>query len=177
MVLSMSEYILVLILCSALLFIIVAIGSLTKAKKIRKEYHIQKGEITYSDLDKPARPLYSRRYNLSGKPDYIVKNEDGYIPVEVKHTPAGYPYFGHMMQLACYCLLLEDAGRNVPFGVIVYKNDQFRISFNESLRSDLIRLIDTMRKEIMSGKIRLNHDQPGRCIKCSLKKYCTRKLI
>lgn len=173
----MIEIFLLLIFVAAIFFIMFSIFSSRRAKTIRADYRIQKGEITYSDLDKPAKALYSRRYNLTGKPDYIVKNEYGHIPVEVKNTNADYPYRSHLMQLASYCLLLEDSGKKVPFGVIVYKNNQFRIKFDGALRSNLIELINKMRVEIKSGKVEINHNQPGRCIKCSLKKYCNQKMI
>jgi len=32
----------------------------------------------------PAKPLFSKRYRISSKPDYIIKKDGHQIPVEVK---------------------------------------------------------------------------------------------
>ncbi len=39
---------------------------------------IQDGKITYSDLSKPGKPFFSKRYRIVGKPDYIVKKNKRY---------------------------------------------------------------------------------------------------
>ena len=70
-------------------------------------------EILYADVGstfpQPA-PLISKRYRLSGRPDYLVRVKDGIVPVELKSSPSpssGRPYDGHLFQLAAYCLLVE----------------------------------------------------------------------
>src|SRR6266849_386376 len=71
-------------------------------------------DILYADVDSPLpqpAPLISTRYRLSGKPDYLVRVKDGVAPVELKsgRSPSsGRPYEGHLLQLAAYCLLVED---------------------------------------------------------------------
>ena len=57
----------------------------TKAYKSKVEHCIQPGKILYSDLNKPAKPLFSREYLITGKPDYIIKEKNRYIPVELKY--------------------------------------------------------------------------------------------
>src|SRR6266436_6122290 len=60
-------------------------------------------DILYADVDstfpQPA-PLISKRYRLSGKPDYLVRVKDGVAPVELKsgRSPSsGRPYEGHLL--------------------------------------------------------------------------------
>ncbi len=172
----MMEIIITVMFVFALFLLLYSALSSGKAKEIKTKYRIPEGKITYTDLDKPAKALYSRRFNLAGKPDYIVKRGDEYIPVEVKNTNAGRPYDSHIMQLASYCLLLEDSGKKVPFGLLAYNNGQFKISFDENLRNRVKGTMETIRSEIRSGKVERNHNQPNRCINCSLRKFCEFKL-
>jgi hypothetical protein len=59
-------------------------------------------DILYADVGstfpQPA-PLTSKRYRLSGKPDYLVRVKDGIAPVELKSSrspSSGRPYDGHL---------------------------------------------------------------------------------
>ena len=85
----MIEIIIAAVFVFALFLLFYSALSSGKAKEIKTKYRIPEGKITYTDLDKPAKALYSRMFNLAGKPDYIVKRDDEYIPVEVKNTKAG----------------------------------------------------------------------------------------
>jgi CRISPR-associated exonuclease Cas4 len=165
----MIEIIIAVMFAFALFLLLYSALSSGKAKEIKTKYRIPEGKITYTDLDKPAKALYSRRFNLAGKPDYIVKRGDEYIPVEVKNTNAGRPYDSHIMQLASYCLLLED-------GLLAYNNGQFKIPFDDGLRNRVKGILETIRNEIRSGKVERNHSRPNRCINCSLRKFCEFRL-
>jgi len=46
----------------------------------RRAERLVVGELAYSDLDRPAETLRSPRYELTGKPDYVVRRGDTYIP-------------------------------------------------------------------------------------------------
>lgn len=68
-----------------LLAVFMLAQSLSKAAKaIRNQYGVLKGRITYSDLGRQAEPLFSSRFGLVGKPDYIVEVKGKSIPVEIK---------------------------------------------------------------------------------------------
>lgn len=152
-----------------------------RVKTVRNMHLIEKGEICYTDLSVPAKPLFSRRYLLAGKPDYIVRNTRSIIPVEVK---TGWsertPYKGHVLQLAAYCQILEDAeGCFVPYGILVYDGKQrFKVRFDPSLRFELEQTIQRMRQDQQNGRnIQRNHDESQRCAACSLQVYCDEKLV
>ena len=78
----------------ALLLLAIALGFFflsrmvsSSARDVRQKNGIPPGEVIYSDLDRPARTLYSRTLSLSGKPDYIVRDRKGrLIPVEIKSS-------------------------------------------------------------------------------------------
>src|SRR5215469_8722118 len=75
------------------------------------------GELVYEDADGQGEVLSSSQLPLIGKPDYIVRSPDGrLIPVELKLSvqDATVPYSNHVIQLAAYCLILEDYSEQPP---------------------------------------------------------------
>jgi len=157
---------------------------ITKIKKkniriLKDKYNIQEGIITYSDLNKPARPFFSNRYSISGKPDYIVKKNNKFIPVEIKTGSHIKPQTNHIIQLACYCHLVEEHYKTfVPYGILVYENGyKFKIPFDPKLRYEFEQNLKKIRKAINTGKIVRNHNNKNKCKNCSMKNYCKNKLI
>ena len=151
----------------------------THISHIRQRYSIQKGKIKYVDLHKPGRVLFSSKYGLTGKPDYIVRQENYLIPVEVKTGLHIQPEKNHIMQLAAYCQLVDENYRRfTPYGILVYYDTgkQFTISFDPKLRFELENTLKEMREILKTKKVIRNHNSPERCKICSMNKYCTQKL-
>ena len=77
----------------------------------RRALGLPNGELVYEDADGLGEPLVSSEYPLVGKPDYVVKTPDGRpVPIELKPNvhDVTAPYSNHMIQVAAYCLILED---------------------------------------------------------------------
>jgi len=141
------------------------------------QYRIPKGKIAYSDLNTPGKTMFSKRYKITGKPDYIVNNNNRFIPVEIKSGYYTQPQKNHILQLATYCQLIEENyGTFTPYGILVYKNQDFKIPFNPSLRFELESVLSRMKKEIKSKNVSLNHNDPRKCRHCSMRVYCKDKL-
>jgi len=148
-------------------------------KRLKIKYSIQVGKITYSDLNTPAKPLFSKRYRISGKPDYIVKRDGHYFPVEIKTGNHHEPKKNHIFQLAAYCQILEENyGGFIPYGILVYSDtsQQFKIPFNPKIRFELESTVNKMRKSLKTGKIKRNHNDSKRCESCSMRTYCDEKI-
>ena len=148
-------------------------------KRLKIKYSIQAGKITYSDLNTPAKPLFSKRYRISGKPDYIVKRDGHYFPVEIKTGNHHEPKKNHIFQLAAYCQILEENyGGFIPYGILVYSDtsQQFKIPFNPKIRFELESTVNKMRKSLKTGKIKRNHNDSKRCKSCSMRTYCDEKI-
>ncbi|MFA5102951.1 MAG: CRISPR-associated protein Cas4 [Candidatus Thermoplasmatota archaeon] len=146
-------------------------------RKKKKSFGIPDGLILYSDLNVPAAPLFSKRFRLAGKPDYIVQKENQYIPVEVKSGKGPHPHQSQVLQLAAYCQILEDTtGAFIPEGILVYNNVPYTIRFDPKLRFELESVMKTMRASLRSGVTKRNHHEPGRCHHCSMKRFCTENL-
>ncbi len=127
----------------------------------------------------PAKPLFSNYYKIVGKPDYIVKKNNQFIPVEVKTGVYNIPQKNHVLQLAAYCHLVEENYKNfVPFGVLVYnKSKQYKIPFDPKLRYELEYSIKNMRNILKTRSLSRNHNDQNRCKNCSMRSYCERKII
>jgi len=140
---------------------------------------IPEGKITYTDLIKPEKPIYSKKYNITGKPDYIIEKNDEIIPIEFKTGKHNKPAKNHIFQLAAYCQLIEDNfNKFVPYGLLIYKgtNNQFKIFYNPKIRFELESIIKEMRQSIKKRNVKRNHNDPYKCIKCSMKEHCTYKI-
>ena len=149
-----------------------------RVKKTKRQHNIQQGKIEYSDLNKPAKPFFSKKYRITGKPDYVVKQNQYVLPVELKTGNHSKPRASHVLQLAAYCQLIEDNYHNfVPYGVLVYNNqDVFKIPFDPKLRFDLENTLTKMRNYAKAGNLTRSHDDINRCKSCSMRQHCTIKI-
>ena len=150
---------------------------LTKiSKTIKKEAKIPKGNIFYTDLNKPSKSLVSEKYRLIGKPDYLVNVNGKVIPVEFKTSPNNKPKEGHILQLASYCLLVEDCFKQkVEYGILDYNGTKHEIPFTDELRSELFKTIFELRS--VREKPSRNHENPAKCLNCSYNFGCPSSLI
>ena len=125
--------------------------------------------------------LISARYGLSGRPDYLVRVDDGVVPVELKsgRSPrSGRPYKGHMLQLAAYCLLVEDVCQAfVPYGLLQYEDRCIRVEYTSSLRRDLLGTLQEMRTAKRGGELHINHNCPAKCRSCGCRAVCGEGLL
>ena len=143
---------------------------------LRKEYRVR-GEIEYIDVDK-SKVFKSDKHGLSGRPDYIIKLQAGLIPVEEKkgRTPRG-PLFSHILQVAAYCVLIEEVtGKAPPYGILKYPEHEHEIEFNEDLRQVVLEKLGEMREIMRTEECHRNHERPGKCISCSRRPVCPERL-
>ena len=171
-----------LLLFLAALFLAVGLWLYVRAQHRRRETGLPAGEIIYVDAGdwrRNERPLFSRRYLLAGKPDYLVKSKDEIIPVEVKstHLPGAEPYRSHVLQLAAYCLLVEETyNRRPSHGIIQYANKTIRLPFSDGLRNELLQVLQAMRAAQTASHIPRSHDDPQRCARCGFRYACNESL-
>ena len=174
----------------------VALAARLYARGGARSSGLPRGQVIYSDTGFPVgriapvslneqgerqeKPLRSERFGLVGRPDYLVRTDEGVVPVEAKSAscPAsGVPYESHVMQLVAYCLLVEDAtGEGVPFGVIRYRDRQLRVDYTRELRESLIELLAEMREARAESEVHRSHEEAARCAKCSYRELCDESL-
>ncbi|MSP14798.1 MAG: Dna2/Cas4 domain-containing protein [Chloroflexi bacterium] len=142
---------------------------------------LPQAQVIYTDMEqwrKPERSFFSHRYQLVGKPDFVLQQGNQLIPVEVKpRRTAIAPYPSDIMQLAAYCLLLEEhTGTPPTYGLLRYQNHTFRLSFTSALRQQLLQTLDDMRSHNASYGPDRSHQEPARCQACGVRYACDQKL-
>ena len=165
----------------AFILAICGVISLFWATRLEHQTGLPKGRLVYMDSQdwQPAdKPLYSSTYRLLGKPDYLVETPDGIIPVEVKSSRAPkIPYLGHLLQLASYCLLVEETtGYPSPHGLLKYEDALFEVDFTRELRAELLNTIADMRDAMLAENVTRSHEQPGKCMACGFRAACDEAL-
>src|SRR5216683_6764529 len=109
---------------------------------------LPEGTLVYEDADGQGEPLSSSEFPLEGKPDYIVQLPDGRpVPVELKLNvhDATVPYSNHQIQVAAYCLILENYFERVPtHGILRYADREFTVEYTPAMRRKVIRLLGQM---------------------------------
>ncbi|MBI1935185.1 CRISPR-associated protein Cas4 [Candidatus Woesearchaeota archaeon] len=117
---------------------------------------VYKNKSVYFDhKEKPIEALFSSKYGLVGKPDFILHTKDGLLPLEIKHSRKPHqPYPSHVMQLISYCLLIEETKGTKPrYGFLQYRNgNPFYIPYTEEKKIFLIKTMGKMRGYIDSGE-------------------------
>lgn len=148
---------------------------------LRRRSGLPQGRVIYSDTGAWQRndhALFSAEHQLVGKPDYLVAQGDVIVPVEVKSGAApAQPRPGHILQLAAYCVLVEEQlGRRVTHGIIQYADKQFAVAYTPALKADLLRALDGMRQAIEAGDAHRDHTDPRRCAACGVRDACDERL-
>jgi CRISPR-associated exonuclease Cas4 len=171
------------LLLVALLLAGIGLWLLFRAKRAHRDTGLPVGRITYVDTgawNRCERPLFSRRHRLTGKPDYLVRSPAGVIPVEVKSGAAPHqPYSAHILQLAAYCLLVEEQEtRPVPYGIVKYADKAFEIDYTPALRAQVVDTIEAMRRGLRADDegTERSHDEPRRCLGCGYRDQCDQRL-
>lgn len=154
---------------------------LFQANRKRLATGLPGGQIIYSDTNKwePVdRPLYDGRIGLSGKPDYLIRQSNEIIPVEVKSSKiVESPYDSHIYQLAAYCRLVETAFQIRPtYGILHYPKRTFRINYTPELENRMLDLLYEMRSQSNRKSVQRSHDAPQRCARCGYRPDCDQSL-
>jgi len=155
--------------------ILLALIALISALRLRAATGLPWAPVVYHDADAwtPERPLVARRLGLVGKPDYLIQMRGRLIPVEVKPgRNAAHPYESDLMQLAAYCVLIEETtGVAPPYGLLRYAERTFRLSYTTRVREEVLTLLDEMRNALDNDCDR-SHDDPARCWGCGFFSQC-----
>jgi CRISPR-associated exonuclease Cas4 len=174
----MTEF---LLLGATLILLVAGIALIIAARRMRAARGLPAGEVVYTDTrawEEQPQPLVSRRYGLIGKPDYLVRTQEKRaqltIPVEVKSGKRPQtPHEGHVLQLATYCLLVEDTlGSRPPYGLLHYADATLRIPYTDDLRQRVLETASAIRAARRAADLRRDHDDPRRCVHCGYRHAC-----
>lgn len=153
------------------------------SRSLRNRTGLPEGRVIYSDSGagfQVPKPLYSKKHKLVGKPDYILEDVPGYlVPVEYKSTKGPKkPYESHVLQLAAYCLLVEEHYHSRPeYGVIRYQDRSFRVAYTDELEAELIEILADMRSDLRARNVPRSHNEWHRCQGCGFEPECEESLM
>lgn len=162
-------------------FIIVALALWWVAWRLQRRTGLPNVRVRYDDAS-AGRPvekaLVSHRYRLTGRPDYLLEVRGRLVPVEVKPTrQATQPRDADVMQLAAYCLLVEEEfDEPPPYGILRYANQSWEIPWNDVSRARLLALLAEMEGAQQARDVARSHNQPARCQGCSQRDHCNQRL-
>ncbi len=150
------------------------------ALRMRRSTGLPWAPVIYQDTSGQAleKPLIARRIGLVGKPDYLLELHGQTIPVEVKPGRRSLrPYESDLMQLAAYCVLVEEtSGNPPPYGLLRYAERTFRLEYTEQVRDEVLNIIDEMRMALQEPDQEPNHADPYRCTACGFYEQCDRAI-
>ncbi len=158
------------------LLISVAIFILGVVLLRRRAMGLPGGKLLVADSerwDRCERELFSPRYRLVGRPDYLFRERGSFIPVEVKsgRLPSS-PYDSHVFQLLAYCLLVEETtGSPPPYGIIAYRDGHFVVKYTPALKAELVGVLEEMRKTLASGQ-EPEARESRKCLHCGYRRIC-----
>lgn len=165
-----------------LLLLVAAIWLLLRSRRLQQQSGLPAGTVIYTDGGAwipNSQPLYAHDVHLIGKPDYLVEQADGSIvPVEIKSGRApAEPWEGHVLQLAAYCLLVEqNFGVRPAYGIIQYRDRAFAVDYSDELEDELLDVLAEMREDMFEGELDRDHNDWGRCARCGVRSHCYQRL-
>jgi CRISPR-associated exonuclease Cas4 len=117
--------------------------------------------------------LFSEKLKLVGRPDRIVRTDDGLIPEEWKGSKRVYP--SHRAQLGVYFLLVEEEyGERPPYGVVVLGDgSRVRVENTEALRTEVLDVAEKIREHRRKIGEEIPVSQPAwKCRACGQRGNC-----
>jgi CRISPR-associated exonuclease Cas4 len=163
-----------------LALLLLALLVLIWALRLRQSTGLPWAPVLYRDTggSVPEKPLMARRLGLVGKPDYLLELRGHTIPIEVKPgRRAPRPYESDLMQLAAYCVLVEEtSGAAPPYGLLRYAEQTFRLDYTEQVRDRVLDLLEQMREDLDLPDCERSHDDERRCQGCGFFEECDQAL-
>lgn len=137
---------------------------------------LPEGELVYEDANGKGETLSSDQFPLAGKPDYVIKLPDGRpVPIELKLSSQGVkvPYSNHVLQLAAYCLILEDYFDAPPtHGILRYADRDFTVDYTPALRKKVISTLTEMEDYSEQEPPLLTKQKAAKCRACIFQPVC-----
>lgn len=120
------------------------------------------------------RYFRSDRLGLHGKIDLVETHDDVLTPVERKRAESGDYYSSDEIQLAGYCMLLEDVinePMNVGYIYLYSTDERHAVRITDRHRQTVHEIVDAIQSMTVDS-IPPFTDNPNKCEACSAREYC-----
>lgn len=143
---------------------------------------VDSGESGFDDGVQVERslPLYSDKYQLTGKADVVEFLADGTpYPVEYKHGSRQKKMHDDVQLMAQVLCLEEMIGKVISEGAIYHHKSHRRrvVKITDELRQHTVELINKVHALVESGEMPAPVDDKSLCRACSLKQTCQPELV
>ena len=174
------------LLLAALSALVVGVLLLRLSQRRKRALRIPDGDVVYQDHESQrvsAPALVSERLGLRGKPDCLIRNADGIIPVELKKSARppsrGGVYPNHLIQVLAYIVLVQEHyGEQVPYGLVLYGNEEARKVYpTPENMAWLEAVIMQVRRARAASTVDRSHRQLSRCRGCGMRQSCDQSLV
>jgi len=139
-----------------------------EARRTLRRYRLSAGERRFHVwVNSPA-------LGLSGKLDLLIVTPEACYPVDFKYT-RDRPRRNHIIQLAAYALLVEDAMKLPAPAAFVYltPSDQLiRINVTDRLKALVLARLASIRQMVQEGILPEPTPVRARCEECEFRNYC-----
>lgn len=160
-------------------------AELEDGRRVHRGVDAGGGQLPRPDTDAAALPFETRSTTLSSfrlgviaRMDVIEGEGRRAVPVELKrrkrpHVPRG-AYEPERVQVCAHAMLLEDAGYDVPEGVLWFagSNERVRVELDDELRRRTMDAIRGLRLAAERGRRPAPLEDSPKCPRCSLASIC-----
>jgi len=151
--------------------LVLVLGARALARRHREARY---GSLVSVDEVPGSGPLLrSNRYRVSGRPDELRRLPDGrLVPIEFKSRAS--PRYGvprsHRIQVAVYCLLVEEAtGRAPPYGIVRYGDGgEAPVRWDRAARAEVLEMRTALDRPY-DGRAT---PSVARCARCPWREVC-----
>jgi CRISPR-associated exonuclease Cas4 len=158
----------------ALALIIVALALFVASWMLERGTGVRVGEVSVEPL------LVDEARRLRGRPDYLVRERGGLVPIELKPLRRSTVlYESDRMQIGAYLLMVratyprEFAG----YGRVRYRDVEFTVTLDPALEARCLALAERVRAARGAGVVHRTHDIAGKCGACAHRAACGESLM
>ena len=168
-----------------LLFSVACFLLLFNERRVQRDYLVREhhqalglppGELVYENTDGLGEAITSDEFPVSARPTYIVRLPDKQLlPVDVKPIAinAMNPDSHHVLQVATYCLILEEYAEEPPtHGILRYTDREFPIEYTTALRRKVLRHLKQMDLCSSQQPPALQKQKATKCRACIYQPIC-----
>ena len=170
------------ILFIGLAFLVIGFCMQTRGRAAEKRLGVPVRDIVSADMGVaiPLKPgsgiqkktLFSKRYRVAGRIDYLTDVQGAMVPVEYKSAEPRQPRDSDGFQLLIYCFLLEEQGHAIQRGILLYDNNMAVIPYGPGERQEVLRVLAEMRQAEKLPLKDIPRKQDHRCRGCAYRTLC-----
>jgi len=158
----------------ALALIVVALALFIASWALQRSTGVRVGDVSAEPL------LVDEARRLRGRPDYLVRERAGLVPIELKPLRRSTVlYESDRVQLGAYLLLVRASYPSAfaGYGRVRYRDVEFTVTLDPALEARCLALAERVRAARGAGDVHRTHDIAGKCGACAHRAACGESLV